>query len=69
MEMQRREFLKFAGAMTFTLAAGPSWAQSSPTATATMSGTSVAPMGRATRGSWPSGPVRRSWGPPVSWRP
>jgi L-ascorbate metabolism protein UlaG (beta-lactamase superfamily) len=29
MEMQRREFLKFAGAMTFTLAAGPSWAQSS----------------------------------------
>jgi len=28
MEMQRRDFLKFAGAMTFTLAAGPSWAQS-----------------------------------------
>ncbi len=27
MEMQRREFLKFAGAMTFSLAAGPSWAQ------------------------------------------
>ncbi len=29
MEMQRRDFLKFAGAMTFALAAGPSWAQSS----------------------------------------
>jgi len=28
MEMQRRDFLKFAGAMTFTLAAGPAWAQS-----------------------------------------
>ena len=28
MEMQRREFLKFAGAMTFSLAAGPAWAQS-----------------------------------------
>lgn len=27
MEMQRREFLKFAGAMTFSLAAGPAWAQ------------------------------------------
>jgi L-ascorbate metabolism protein UlaG (beta-lactamase superfamily) len=27
MEMQRREFLKFAGAMTFSLATGPAWAQ------------------------------------------
>ena len=28
MELQRRDFMKLAGALTVTLAAGPSWAQS-----------------------------------------